>query len=117
MKKITFITACSLFLLASCTSQKSLYNWGKYQEASYQYVKTDTDQSFEKLLKAYEYVINNQKEGRQVVPPGIYADYGFLLVKRGKTEEGLKLMKMEVALYPESSVFVGRIIKRLEGTK
>jgi len=117
MRKIAFIIACSLFLLASCTPQKTLYNWGKYQETSYQYVKTDTDKSYDKLLKAYEYIINNQKEGRRVVPPGIYADYGFLLVKQGKTQEGLKLMKMEVALYPESAVFVGRIIKRLEDKK
>ncbi len=114
MKKGIFIIAGGLLFLASCAPQKTLYNWGKYQETSYRYVKTDTDKDRENLIKSYEYIINNQKEGRQVVPPGIYADYGYLLVKQGKTAEGLKLMKMEIALYPESEAFIGRIIKRLE---
>lgn len=117
MRTGLLIIGAGLLLLASCAPQKTLYNWGKYQEASYKYVKTDTDEDREKLVKAYEYIINNQKEGRQVVPPGIYADYGYLLVKHGKKEEGLKLMKMEIALYPESEVFIGRIIKRLEEDK
>ena len=101
-------------LMVSCVPQKTLYNWGKYQEAGYQYIKKNTDQDLEKLLQAYQYVIDNQKTGRMTVPPGIYADYGFFLVKQGKVEEGLKLMKMEVALYPESAVFMNRIIKRIE---
>jgi hypothetical protein len=51
---------------------------------------------------------------RGVVPPGIYADHGFMLFKQGKTKEALDYMKMEIGLYPESAVFIGRIIKQLE---
>lgn len=105
---------CAPLIVISCTTQKPLYNWGKYQETSYQYMKSNSEQDLEKLLAGYQYLIDNQKRGRQVVPPGIYADYGFLLVKQGKVAEGLKLMKMEIALYPESAVFVERIIKRIE---
>jgi hypothetical protein len=113
MKKILFIASCVL-LLVGCAPQTTLYNWGKYQEASYSYVKTSTDEDLEKLLKEYQYLIENQKAGRKTVPPGIYADYGYLLVKQGKIKEGIALMKMEVALYPESATFIEGIIKRLE---
>ncbi|MDR1343008.1 MAG: DUF4810 domain-containing protein [Prevotellaceae bacterium] len=113
MKKILFI-ASGFLLLAGCASQKTLYNWGKYQEASYSYVKNNTDNDLEKLLKEYQYIIDHQKAGRKTVPPGIYADYGYLLVKQGKTKEGIALMKMEIALYPESTAFIEGIIKRLE---
>ncbi|MDR3184959.1 MAG: DUF4810 domain-containing protein [Prevotellaceae bacterium] len=113
MRTLLFIASCGL-LLAGCVSQKTLYNWGKYQEASYSYVKTNTDDDLEKLLKEYQYIIENQKGGRQTVPPGIYADYGYLLVKQGKIKEGIALMKLEIALYPESAMFIEGIIKRLE---
>jgi hypothetical protein len=113
MKKIIFIASCFL-LLVGCAPQKTLYNWGKYQEASYTYVKNSTDEDLEKLLKEYQYIIDNQKTGRKTVPPGIYADYGYLLVKQGKIKEGIALMKTEIALYPESAVFIEGIIKRLE---
>jgi hypothetical protein len=113
IKNLVFLL-CFPLIVMSCATQKTLYNWGNYQEASYQYMKTNTEQDLEKLLERYQYLIDNQKKGRMVVPPGIYAVYGFLLVKKGRVEEGLKLMKMEVALYPESAVFVERIIKRIE---
>ena len=65
-------------------------------------------------MKEYQYLIENQKAGRKTVQPGVYADYGYLLVKQGKIKEGIALMKMEVALYPESAMFIEGIIKRLE---
>jgi len=115
MKKIKFVFMFGFSLMVlSCATQKTLYNWGNYQEVSYQYMKSSNEQDLEKLLARYQYLIDNQKAGRQVAPPGMYADYGFLLVKKGRVEEGLKLMKMEVALYPESAVFVEGIIKRIE---
>ncbi|MDR1591996.1 MAG: DUF4810 domain-containing protein [Prevotellaceae bacterium] len=113
MKKLLLIAACSL-LLVGCASKTALYSWSKYQEVSYSYIKTSTDEALEKLLKEYQYIIDHQKSGRQTVPPGIYADYGYLLVKHGKVKEGIALMKMEVALYPESAQFIEGIIKRLE---
>ena len=48
------------------------------------------------------------------MPPGLYAEYGFLLYKTGKKEEGLNYMKQEKALYPESDAYISRIIKQLE---
>jgi hypothetical protein len=33
---------------------------------------------------------------------------------KGQKEKGLEMMKKEIALYPESSVFVTRIINKLE---
>jgi len=113
MKKLLFIAVGVLFA-ASCTTQKTLYTWGKYQEAAYAYTKNNTEKDAEALIQAYQYIIDNQKSGRKTVPPGIYADYGFLLVQQGRVEEGLKLMKMEIALYPESRVFIEGIIKKLE---
>lgn len=116
MKKLivgsTFMFA---LLVVSCTpSQKTLYNWGNYQQEAYDYVKNSTDASLDDLLKTYEVMVNKQTGTRQTIPPGICADYGYLLIKKGKKAEGIAMMKREVALYPESAAFMSRIIKKIE---
>jgi hypothetical protein len=48
-----------------------------------------------------------------VPPPGINAEYGFLLCKAGKKEQGITLLKEEMRLYPESQKYISRIINQL----
>ena len=107
---VLLITLCCI----SCTTQKTLYSWSDYERRSYDYVKDDTEKNLDELLAAYEEMVNSQTGLRQAPPPGVCADYGFLLVKKGKKAEGIELMKKEIALYPESSTFISRIIKKLE---
>lgn len=110
MKKL-FILFIPVILLASCTSTKPLYSWSKYDISSYNYLKYNDEKSFQELIKNYEAIIAKQKGSRQVVPPGIYADYGFILLQTGKTEEGNAMLEKEIELYPESKIFIDRIIK------
>jgi len=113
--KIPVILFAGLLLATSCvTPAKTLYNWDKYDAVAYKYVKDNTDADAEALAQTLQRMIEKPGGERQVPPPGICADYGFLLVKQGKIEEGIKYLKMEVALYPESALFVERIIKQLE---
>jgi hypothetical protein len=107
--------ALFVLLLASCISvPKPLYTWGNYQERTYAYIKDATDKSQDELLNTCQTLIDKQQGSRKTVPPGICADYGYLLYKQGKTQEGLALLEKEIALYPESSVFISRIIKKLK---
>jgi hypothetical protein len=48
------------------------------------------------------------------VPPGVYADYGFILLQASKTDQGREMLEREVALYPESKQFIDRILKLIE---
>lgn len=113
MKKIIFISISAL-LLASCTTQKPLYSWGKYEITSYNYLKNSDEKSTQELIETYQKIIKKQKGSRGIVPPGIYADYGFVLLQANKTEEGKALLLKEVALYPESKIFIDRILKIIE---
>ncbi|QTQ14920.1 DUF4810 domain-containing protein [Treponema parvum] len=97
----------------SCASNKPLYDWYDYQEDSYHYLKNADEKSVKTLIETYEKIISKQNASRAAVPPGIYADYGYLLIRSGKTKEGTEMLKKEVELYPESEVFVSQIIKRL----
>lgn len=103
-----------VFLMASCGSQKTLYSWYDYNDATYEYNKTPNENTLAFLTKQYEKIANKQKGTRKIVPPGFYAEYGYLLAKTGKKAEGIAMMKKEIEVYPESERYVSRIIKQLE---
>lgn len=113
MRKI-FIAAIIVLAFTSCNTAKPLYSWYNYEDVTYQYNKKATDELKVKVLEQYEKLIAKQKGERGVVPPGLNSEYGFLLYKTGKKEEGLKYLKKEVTLYPESEKYISRIIKQLE---
>lgn len=116
MKKIlfTFILLSALFI-TSCTTtpaSKPLYYWSTYETATFHQLKNADKASQQELLAVYETIINGQKEDntlRQTVPPGICADYGYMLIEMGKEKEGKALLQKEIDLYPESKVFISRV--------
>ena len=111
MKKLFFISICVLSLASCTTTQKPLYSWYNYDTTSYTYLKNSDEKSVQELLKTYETIIQKQQGSRQTPPPGIYADYGFLLLQANRTEQGKEMLLKEMALYPESTIFIERILK------
>lgn len=119
MKKI-FLCAAAVFgylMLNSCgtvdPSSGPLYSWYDSENAAYEFTKAPTDQLRDDLMKEYAKMQSGQRGVRGTVPPGFYADYGYILIKAGREEEGLALLQKELEVYPESKVFVGRILKQL----
>lgn len=119
MKK-SLVNACkvaiiaSVALLAMSCGSTQLYSWYTFQSDYYHYLKNADEDSQKKLAETYQKIIETQKETRGVVPPGIYADYGWMLLQDGKTDEGKAMLAKEIELYPESEAFVGSILKRYE---
>ncbi|MCY2687549.1 DUF4810 domain-containing protein [Salinimicrobium sp. TH3] len=113
MKKAILIFSV-VILAASCSAPKKLYSWEKYEAASYNYIKNSDEASLATLLENYEKVISKQKGTRGIVPPGIHADYGFILMKTGRVAEGKGMLAKEMELYPESKIFIDRILKMTE---
>ena len=113
MRKI-FLLAIVVLALASCETQQTLYSWYNSEDATYQYTKRLTDDKLKDAIKQYDRVVKKQRGVRKAVPPGANAEYGFLLYKTGNKEEGISLLKAEIESYPESEIFISRIIKQLE---
>ncbi|MBQ8013553.1 MAG: DUF4810 domain-containing protein [Treponema sp.] len=110
---IALFSALSIFI--SCSSTQ--YEWYSYQEDYYRYVKKSDEESQKKLIKTYEKMIKKPGGERNVVPPGIYADYGYILLEKGKTTEAKEAFLKEIELYPESATFISGILKRLNNEK
>ncbi len=113
MKK-NIILFVSIAILASCVPAKQLYSWENYGTTSYNYLKNSDEESLQKLIENYQIVIDKQKGTRGVVPPGVYADLGFLLLQNGETDEGKVMLQKEIDLYPESKIFIDRVLKMME---
>jgi len=112
--KFMFLVLIPMLFLASCIPQQTLYTWKDYDVATYNYLKNTDDESVQKLIESYRQIISEQNGTRGVVPPGIYADYGFLLIQEGQINQGKEMLNREIALYPESKPFIERILKMLE---
>ena len=117
MKKLILpsVVVAGAMILASCGSTPVMYNWYGYTDATYQYVKTGDEKTTETLLEVYQKIVDGQEGSiRGTIPPGVCADYGYMLVTAGKVEEGKEMLLKEKELYPESTAFVDSILKRIK---
>lgn len=113
-RRLLFAVGAATVVCASCTSNSRLYNWKGYEQAVYAYTQVPDEQNLEKLLTVYDRLLHAPGGVRTVPPPGVCADYGYLLLMNGKTDEGKALLVQETVLYPESKKFIDRILMRLE---
>ena len=123
MKKMLFAVSAALLagMLSSCISAKDVdasqgaYDYDDYSEVTYNYVRRKDKESRQALLASYEAIMESgdgSVSGR--VPPGLYADYGYMLVEQGNELEGVEYLKKEIELYPTSEPFLRKIIERIE---
>lgn len=144
MKKLLIIII-AVFTLSSCGVTSSLYYWGRtqngataYEHLAYKTYDKQTPESICKLICMYEEIVSNPGGSRKVPPPGICAEYGYMLLipenvtiftenatsNQKKTfkssdlasffpEKGKEMLQKEIELYPESAKFIEPLIKKL----
>lgn len=144
MKKALPI-ALAAVLLSSCGTTNSLYYWGgqasgitAYENLAYNSYDKQTPKSLCELICVYEKMVSNPGGTRQVPPPGICAEYGYMLLNpetaetfmnnatasqkklfKGSDysivfrERGEEMLKKEIEYYPESAKFIEPLIKKL----
>lgn len=103
------ITCCLLLLtglLAACTPP-SVYEWGNYERSLYTYYKNP--ESVDKLMTTLELTISKGETDKRV-PPGLYAEYGYLLMVSDRRDEAITYFKKEKSAWPESTVLMDKLI-------
>lgn len=144
MRKI-LIPLLLLVLTVSCGPQR-LYYWGStgggttlYEKLAYQQYDKQTPEAVCALVCLYEDMVSHPGGTRQVPPPGICAEYGFLLLQPSTVEyfsqhaskrqrklfnsdvaasfheRGLEMLAKEIELYPESAKFIKPLLKKAKG--
>lgn len=143
MKRLLILAIVS-FSFASCGLTSSLYYWGgtqsdatTYEKLAYKNYDMQTPESICKLICMYEDLVSHPGGTRKMPPPGICAEYGYLLLipenaeiftkyatsGQKKTfsttdyalffpERGKEMMLKEMELYPESAKFIAPLVDK-----
>jgi len=142
----TLIALALLTLTASCGPTR-LYYWGStsngttaYENLAYRQYDKQTPESICDLICLYEDMVSHPGGLRNTPPPGICAEYGFLLLQPNTAEifaqhatrrqrklfgsdnfstlfsqRGEEMLAKEMELYPESAKFIAPLLKRMKG--
>lgn len=112
-------TVKSLFLilmlaaaLAGC-AKPLLYQWGSYEEQVYALYSDPGKISLEEQLQYLEQNYQKARSANRPVPPGYHAHVGYLYFQLGKADQALQSFETEKALFPESAVYMDRLIARV----
>jgi len=101
-------------LLSGCATP-TLYSWGHYEELVYaSYAapgKVSPEMQVEKLEQDYQKARAENKR----MHPGFHAHLGYLYFQLGKIDQALQEFATEKAEFPESAVFMDRLIANLKG--
>ena len=144
MKRILTIVLVSL-AFTSCGITSSLYYWGgmqngatTYENLAYNNYDRQTPESLCNLICMYEDMVSNPGGTRKLPPPGICAEYGYMLLIPDNASifakhataaqkrtfdsadyasffpvKGKEMLQKEIELYPESAKFIAPLIERL----
>ncbi|MCK5160943.1 MAG: DUF4810 domain-containing protein [Candidatus Aureabacteria bacterium] len=99
----------SYFVFSGCASQ--MYAWKNYESSLYKYYKDPTQK--EKFIKNLEKIIK-KSERKGKVPPGIYAEYGYMLYESQRYPDAIVYFQKEKNLWPESQCFMNKMIENAE---
>lgn len=104
----TLILLSALAILTGCASQ-SLYYWGDYEDALYShYDNPGQVQDYRQSLK--DVIVDARNENRPV-PPSIYAEYAYVLMRAGHPNAAIRYYKLEKRHWPESTKLMNKMIK------
>jgi hypothetical protein len=107
--RLILIAPVLFAVLPGCVTNHQRYEWGNYDPSLYAYYKDPTKEAA--LAESLSSIISTADSNHALVPPGIYAEYGYLQLQGGKSLAAVELFKQEETHWPESKVFMEHMIK------
>jgi hypothetical protein len=109
LKSLLFTLFLACIFLAGCTQK--MYYFGNYSNTLYAFTKNQDEESLIRHKQELEHIITESQIQKLPVPPGIYAELGYINLKAGRNNEAIRLFQSEVQVYPESVYFMDNLIK------
>jgi hypothetical protein len=106
------IVICGALLLSGCASP--IFHWGEYEDSLYKRQKDSSEQGQLEAFKMLQVTIQEAEKKNAHVAPGVYADYGYLLFKQGKSDDAIVYFRKEADLYKESKYLMDSVISRIQ---
>jgi len=105
---------CALALAGCATAPKVQYSWGNYEEVIYASYASHSDVPAEKQIETMEKDYQAARAANQRLPPGWHAQLAYLYYETGDLEQARQELRTEKAEFPESAVFMDRLLANLE---
>lgn len=94
--------------LVGCAAPK-MYYWGDYSDSLYRSKKYPSDESVLKHQQSLENIVEESKKNNLRVPPGVYAELGYLYFRQNKNQLAIQYFNLEKETYPEAVHFMERL--------
>jgi hypothetical protein len=112
--KSSFLILLAAAILAGCAGKPLLYEWGSYEDQIYAMYSDTGKVPIEKQLQDLEHDYQRARAANRSVPPGYHAHVGYLYFQLGKDDQAVQSFETEKALFPESTVYMDRLIARIK---
>lgn len=108
-----FVIVLAALTLTACATP-SIYSWGKYEEIVYDTYNNPGNTTPEKEIAQMEKDYQKARSNNQPVHPGFHAHLGYLYYQVGKFDAAQREFETEKKKFPESSVFMDRLLAKLK---
>src|ERR1700739_2447333 len=113
MKPVRLTLVAATLLVTACATNHQKYAWGNYDHSLYVYYKDPAKAAA--LAQSLQATISAAEKTNAVVGPGIYAEYGYLLLQQGNATAAIDAFRKEATHWPESKVFMDHMIQAASG--
>jgi hypothetical protein len=113
MSRTIAIVGVALALAGCATRSPPLYQWGNYEELIYTSYAAPGNVPAEKQVEILEADYQKARADNRRMPPGWHAQLGFLYFQLGKADQARQELMTEKAEFPESGIFVDRLLANL----
>jgi hypothetical protein len=103
----------ALVALSAGCAPSTLYHWGRYEAVLYAMYAAPGSVPPERQIELLEQDYQKARSKNQPVPPGFHAHLGYLYYAIGRADQARQEFETEKANFPESAVFMDRMLARL----
>jgi len=102
-----FLLLIPILFLTGCATQR--YPWEGYDNSLYAYYKHPEYK--QKYIEKLNHIIVDAEQRGVKVPPGIYAEYGYMLYEAKSYDKAIVYFEKERGLWSESAYFMEKMIR------
>lgn len=114
LRRLIILPLLALSLSACVQHPPTLYFWGSYEAQLHAMFDEPGKIPPEQQLQALEADLERSKAMNATSAPGIHAHLGYLYFQVGDTTQARLAFETEKRLFPESTVYMDRLITRLK---